>query len=88
LARRAREGAKEKGFSIYGEQKKNENRVITSLREPSGGWDKTKRRMEEEEIRLSWRKEHGGETLLRVSPHASNTAGEIDHFLEVLGRAD
>ena len=88
LARRVREGAREKGFSIYGEQKKNENRVITSLREPSGGWDKTKRRMEEEGIRLSWRKEHGGETLLRVSPHASNTAGEIDHFLEVLGRAD
>jgi selenocysteine lyase/cysteine desulfurase len=88
LARRVREGAKEKGFSIYGEQKKNESRVITSLREPSGGWDKTKRRMEEEGIRLSWRKEHGGETLLRVSPHASNTAGEIDHFLEVLGRAD
>ena len=88
LARRVREGAKEKGFSTYGEQKKNENRVITSLREPSGGWDKTKRRIEEEGIRLSWRKEHGGETLLRVSPHASNTAGEIDHFLEVLGRAD
>ena len=88
LARRVREGAREKGFAIYGEQKKNENRVITSLREPSGGWDKTKRRMEEEGIRLSWRKEHGGETLLRVSPHASNTAGEIDHFLEVLGRAD
>ena len=88
LARRVREGAREKGFSIYGEQKKNENRVITSLREPSGGWDKTKRRMEEEGIRLSWRKEHGGETLLRVSPHASNSAGEIEHFLEVLGRAD
>jgi selenocysteine lyase/cysteine desulfurase len=44
--------------------------------------------MEKEGIRLSWRKEHGDETLLRVSPHASNTAGEIDHFLEVLGRAD
>jgi len=88
LARRVREGASEKGFTIYGEQKKNENRVITSLREPSGGWDKTKRRMDEERIRLSWRKEHGGETLLRVSPHASNTAREIDHFLEVLGRAD
>ena len=88
LAQRVREGAREKGFAIYGEQKKNENRVITSLRGPSGGWDKTKRRMEEEGIRLSWRKEHGGETLLRVSPHASNTAAEIDHFLEVLGRAD
>ena len=88
LARRVREGAREKGFAIYGEQKKNENRVITSLREPSGGWDKTKRRMEEERIRLSWRKEHGGETLLRVSPHVSNTVGEIEHFLEVLGRAD
>jgi selenocysteine lyase/cysteine desulfurase len=88
LASRVREGARERGFAIYGEQKKNENRVITSLREPSGGWDKTKRRMEEEGIRLSWRKEHGGEMLLRVSPHASNTTGEIDHFLEVLGRAD
>ena len=85
LARLVREGARKAGFRIYGGEE--ENRVITSLVEPPGGWEKVKQRMEKEEIRLSWRKEHGGKVLLRVSPHASNTVGEIETFLSLLGTA-
>ena len=86
LARRVREGARKAGFSIYGGE--DEDRVITSLMEPRGGWERVKRRMDEKGVRLSWRKEHGGKTLLRVSPHASNTSGEIETFLSLLGTAD
>jgi selenocysteine lyase/cysteine desulfurase len=69
-------------LAIYGGT--GEERVITSLLEPSGGWEKIKARMEAAKIRVSWRKEHGGKTLLRVAPHLSNTAAEIDEFLKFL----
>lgn len=82
LAKQVREGARRAGFSVYGGQR--EERVITSLVEPAGGWEKIKRKMEEAGIRVSWRKEHGGKVLLRVSPHVSNTPAEIDQFLEIL----
>ena len=85
LARRVRVGARKAGFQVYGDE--DENRVITSLVEPRGGWESVKNRMEKEEVRLSWRKEHGGKVLLRVSPHASNTVGEIETFLSLLGTA-
>jgi len=85
LARLVGEGARKAGFQIYGGEK--ENRVITSLVEPPGGWERVRLRMEKEKIRLSWRKEHGGKTLLRISPHASNTVGEIETFLSLLGTA-
>ena len=87
LARRVREGARRAGFQIYGVGEEKEVRVITSLLEPRGGWEPVKRRMEEEQVRVSWRKEHGGKVLLRVSPHASNTPGEIEKFLSLLGTA-
>ena len=86
LACQVREGARKAGFQIYGDR--DENRVITSLVEPRGGWEPVKKRMEEEHVRLSWRKEHEGKVLLRVSPHASNTVGEIQKFLSLLGTAD
>ena len=86
LARLVREGASKAGFQICGGE--TENRVITSLMEPRGGWETAKKRMEKEKVRLSWRKEHGGRVLLRVSPHASNTAGEIEKFLSLLETAD
>jgi len=82
LARQVREGARRAGLAIYGGQE--EDRVITSLLEPAGGWEKIKNRMEAAKIRVSWRKEHGGKTLLRVAPHLSNTAPEIDEFLKLL----
>ena len=82
LARQVREGARRAGLTIYGGQ--GEDRVITSLLEPAGGWEKIKARMEAAKIRVSWRKEHGGQTLLRVAPHAGNTAEEIGNFLSVL----
>jgi len=82
LAARVRAGARQAGFSIYGGQ--GEDRVITSLMEPAGGWEKTKARMEAAKIRVSWRKEHEGQTLLRVAPHVGNTAAEIEEFLSVL----
>jgi len=82
LARQVREGARQAGLAIYGGQ--GEDRVITSLLEPAGGWEKIKARMEVAKIRVSWRKEHGGKTLLRVAPHLSNTASEIDEFLKLL----
>ncbi|MEY5063063.1 MAG: hypothetical protein RLZZ112_1027 [Verrucomicrobiota bacterium] len=82
LAKQVREGARQAGFSVYGGQ--GEGRVITSLVEPAGGWEKIKRKMEEARIRVSWRKEHGGKVLLRVSPHVSSTSGEISQFLEIL----
>ena len=85
LARHVREGARKAGFQIYGGEE--ESRVITSLIEPHGGWEAVKKRMEKEDVRLSWRKEHGGKSLLRVSPHASNTVGEIEKFLSLLGTA-
>ena len=85
LARRVREGARRAGFFVYGGE--NENRVITSLVEPKRGWDAVKNRMEKEEVRVSWRKEHGGKVLLRVSPHVSNTEAEIETFLSLLGTA-
>ena len=85
LAGQIREGAQRAGFTIYGE---GENpRPITSLREPKGGWGEAAQRLEEAKIRVSWRKEHGGKMLLRVSPHVSNVADEVDEFLKVLGRA-
>lgn len=82
LARQIREGAGRAGFAIYGD--KGEERVITSLREPRGGWELVQKRIEHAKIRVSWRKEHRGETLLRAAPHVSNTEDEIRHFLEVL----
>jgi len=82
LARQIREGARWAGLAIYGGR--GEERVIVSLREPTGGWETIKTRMEAAKIRVSWRKEHGGKTLLRVAPHISNTAGEIEEFLKVL----
>lgn len=85
LACQVSEGAQKAGFQIYGGR--DEGRVITSLVEPPGGWEPVKKRMEEEHVRLSWRKEHEGKLLLRVSPHASNTAGEIEKFLSLLGTA-
>lgn len=85
LARRVREGARRAGFQIYGSE--DENRVITSLVEPLSGWGPVKKRMEEKGIRLSWRKEHGGKVLLRISPHAANTLPEIEAFLSLLGTA-
>lgn len=86
LARRVREGTRQAGFQIYGGE--DENRVITSLIEPRTGWKSIQERMEKERIRLSWRKEHGGKVLLRVSPHASNTVEEVEKFLFLLGSAD
>ena len=85
LAQRIREGARVGGFSIYGGAE--EMRPITSLREPSGGWGDGMKRMEAARIRVSWRREHEGKMLCRVSPHVSNTAEEVDEFLKVLGRA-
>ncbi|NDA26499.1 MAG: aminotransferase class V-fold PLP-dependent enzyme [Verrucomicrobia bacterium] len=82
LARQVREGAVRVGFSIYGGS--GEGRVITSLLEPVGGWEKIKTKMEAAKVRVSWRKEHGGKTLLRVAPHVSNTAEEIGEFLSLL----
>lgn len=82
LARQVREGARRAGLVIYGGE--GEERVITSLREPTGGWEKIKARMDAAKIRVSWRKEHGGQTLLRVAPHVGNTAEEIGEFLLVL----
>jgi selenocysteine lyase/cysteine desulfurase len=58
--------------------------VITSLVEPAGGWEKIKARMEAARIRVSWRQEHGGKTLLRVAPHVGNTTAEIEEFLAAL----
>ena len=81
LARQVREGARRAGLAIYGGQ--GEERVITSLLEPGGGWEKIKNRMEAAKIRVSWRKELGGKTLLRVAPHLSNTAAEMDEFLKL-----
>ena len=85
LARQVREGARKAGLNIYGGD--GEERVITSLAEPRGGWKKLKENFEAARIRVSWRKEHGGQTLLRVSPHVANTPAEIDEFLGILGRA-
>ena len=82
LARQVREGARRAGFAVYGGE--GENRVITSLMEPSSGWGSIKERMEAAKIRVSWRKEHGGKMLLRVSPHVSNTPEEIGEFLRHL----
>jgi len=82
LARQLRAGARRAGLAVYGGE--NEERVITSLLEPSGGWEKIKARLEAAKIRVSWRKEHGGKTLLRVAPHLSNTAEEIEEFLLAL----
>ena len=82
LARQVREGAVRVGFSIYGGS--GEGRVITSILEPVGGWEKIKTKMEAAKVRVSWRKEHGGKTLLRVAPHVSNTAEEIGEFLSLL----
>ena len=83
LAQRVREGAVAQGFAIYGGEK-DRNRVITSLIEPASGWEKIRARMDQAGIRLSWRKEHSGQTLLRVSPHMSNTRSEIETFLGLL----
>lgn len=85
LARRIREGARQAGFQIYGGE--DGNRVITSLIEPRQGWKAVQEKMEKEKVRLSWRKEHGGKVLLRVSPHASNTLEEVERFLSLLGTA-
>lgn len=85
LARRIREGAQKAGFAIYGEGE--EPNPITSFVAPRGGWGKLPQKMAAAGIRLSWRKEHEGKMLLRVSPHVVNVEGEIDEFLKVLGRA-
>ncbi len=82
LARQVREGARRAGFTVYGGE--GENRVITSLVEPATGWGAIKTRVETAKIRVSWRKEHGGKTLLRIAPHVSNTAGEVEELLRVL----
>jgi selenocysteine lyase/cysteine desulfurase len=86
MAGRIQEGARNKGFEIYG--KGEGARAITSLREPKKGWGNLEKKMEAAQIRVSWRREHEGTMLLRVSPHISNTAEEVDEFLKVLGRAD
>ena len=83
LARRVREGARKAGLAIYGGE--GEERVITSLVEPKGGWEKIKEKVEAARIRVSWRKEHEGKTLLRVAPHVANTAADIEEFLRILG---
>ena len=85
LAGQIQEGARRAGFTIYGEGKNP--RPITSLCEPKGSWGRVAQRLEAAKIRVSWRREHGGKMLLRVSPHVSNVAGEVDEFLKVLGRA-
>lgn len=82
LAGQFREGARRAGFTVYGGE--GEGRVITSLVEPSGGWEKIKKRMEAARIRVSWRKEHTGKTLLRIAPHVSNTSGEMAEVMKVL----
>ena len=82
LARLIREEARRAGLVVYGGE--GEDRVITSLVEPSSGWGWIKERMEAARIRVSWRKEHGGKMLLRVSPHLSNTPEEIGEFLGLL----
>ncbi|NDA27105.1 MAG: hypothetical protein EBZ05_09820, partial [Verrucomicrobia bacterium] len=61
-----------------------EDRVITSLLEPPGGWGDLGRKMEAAKITVTWRREHGGRTLLRVAPHAYNLEGEIAEFLGML----
>ena len=86
LAGRIREGGRARGFVIYG--KGAGARAITSLQEPKGGWGDLAKKMEAAQIRVSWRREHEGTMLLRVSPHISNTVEEVDEFLKVLGRAD
>jgi selenocysteine lyase/cysteine desulfurase len=85
LAGQIREGARQAGFTIYGEGE--DPRPITSLCEPKGGWGKAAQRLEAAKIRVSWRREHGGKMLLRVSPHVSNVSDEVNEFLKVLGRA-
>lgn len=82
LAQQVRAGARRSGFTVYGGE--GEERVITSLMEPAGGWEKIRTRMDGAKIRVSWRKEHGGTTLLRVAPHVSNTNAEVEEFLAVL----
>ena len=82
LAREVREGARRAGFAVYGGP--GEDRVITSLVQPSDGWGNIKARIEAHRIRVSWRKEHEGKVLLRVAPHVCNTAGEIEEFLCLL----
>jgi len=82
LARQVRAGARRAGLAIYGGE--GEDRVITSLVEPNGGWEKIRPRMEAAKIRVSWRQEHGGKTLLRVAPHVGNTSAEIGEFLAIL----
>ena len=82
LARQVRSGARRAGFLVYGGE--GEDRVITSLMEPKAGWGTIKARIEQANMRVSWRKEHGGKTLLRIAPHLSNTVEEIEEFLEVL----
>ena len=82
LARQLRAGARRAGLALYGGE--SEERVITSLVEPAGGWEKIKVRLEGAKVRVSWRKEHGGKTLLRVAPHVSNTAAETEEFLSLL----
>lgn len=79
LARQVREGARRAGFTVYGGE--GEERVITSLVGPVGGWEKIKVGMEKARVSVSWRKEHGGNILLRVAPHAATTPGEIGEFL-------
>ena len=82
LAGQVRAGARRAGLEIYGGN--GEDRVITSLLEPPGGWGDLGRRMEAAKIRVTWRKEHGGRTLLRVAPHAYNLEGEIAEFVGML----
>lgn len=85
LAERIQEGVRRAGFTIYGEGETA--RPISSLEEPKGGWGETAQRFEAAKIRVSWRREHGGRMLLRVSPHVANVPAEVDEFLKVLGRA-
>lgn len=82
LARRVREGCRQAGFEVYGGDEPE--RVITSLLEPANGWGRIQSRLEGARIRVSWRKEHGGRTLLRVAPHAGNLQAEIEEFLSAL----
>ena len=86
LAGRIQEEARRRGFLIYG--RGETSRAITSLREPKRGWGDLAKKLEAARIRVSWRREHQGTLLLRVSPHISNTQDEVDEFLKVLGRAD
>lgn len=52
---------------------------------PGGDLKTLASKLEGERIAVSWRKNRGGETFLRVSPHYYNTETELDCLAEALG---